>query len=280
MAFRGRESKSAGDIQNAIHYLELSFDVRGFEERRSTRVALCRSLGAAPCPFRSNIAIAALATGSPSTSNALSHGDQLPRPKCAPYPKANGPDTGSGKTNVALYLKQLAEKTRRGLRGRVEAGRSGGGNSYGYDVVSGVKTDGTPDVGGRRINESEAAVVRRIYKLYADGMSPRRIAKALNGEGIRGPHGAAWGPSTINGNATRGTGILNNELYIGRLVWNRLRYVKDPSTGRRRSKLNPTSAHIVRDVPHLRVVRQELWDAVKARQDQISREPRPDRKQV
>jgi hypothetical protein len=26
--------------------------------------------------------------------------------------------------------------------------------------------------------------------------------------------------------------LLNNELYIGRLVWNRLRYVKDPQTGR------------------------------------------------
>ena len=45
--------------------------------------------------------------------------------------------------------------------------------------------------------------------------------------------------STIAGNAARGTGILNNELYLGRLVWNRLRYVKDPSTGKRVSRLNP-----------------------------------------
>ena len=35
----------------------------------------------------------------------------------------------------ALYLEDLAEKTRRDLRGRVEAGRSGGGVSYGYRVV-------------------------------------------------------------------------------------------------------------------------------------------------
>jgi Recombinase len=55
------------------------------------------------------------------------------------------------------------------------------------------------------------------------------IAKTLNSDSVPGPGGAAWGPSTINGNATRGTGILNNELYIGRLVWNRLRYLKDPS---------------------------------------------------
>ena len=35
----------------------------------------------------------------------------------------------------ALFLKDLADKTRRGQRGRIEAGKSGGGNSYGYDVV-------------------------------------------------------------------------------------------------------------------------------------------------
>jgi site-specific DNA recombinase len=44
----------------------------------------------------------------------------------------------------ALYLRDLADKTRRGLRGRVEAGKSGGGNSYGYDVVKQFNADGTP----------------------------------------------------------------------------------------------------------------------------------------
>ena len=53
--------------------------------------------------------------------------------------------------------------------------------------------------------------------------------------------GKAWGPSTIHGNRQRGTGILNKELYIGRLVWNRLRYVKDPETGTRVSRLNSES---------------------------------------
>ena len=35
-------------------------------------------------------------------------------------------------TMNALFLKDLAEKTHRGLRGRVEAGKSGGGLCYGY----------------------------------------------------------------------------------------------------------------------------------------------------
>jgi len=169
-------------------------------------------------------------------------------------------------TMGALYLKDLADKTRRGLRGRVEAGKSGGGNSHGYDVVRGVGADGRPLTGERRINAGEAAIVRRIFEEYAAGVSPRAIAKTLNAEGVPGPSGGTWGPSTIHGNRQRGTGILNNELYIGRLVWNRLRYVMDPETGKRVSRLNPDSGWIVQDVAGLRIVDQNLWERVKARQ--------------
>ena len=179
-------------------------------------------------------------------------------------------------TMNALFLKDLANKTRRGLRGRVEAGRSGGGNSFGYDVVRTLREDGTIDVGGRQINLAEAEIVRRILGDYGSGISPRNIAKALNRDGVRGPWGAVWGPSTINGNAARGTGILNNELYIGRLVWNRLCYRKDPATGKRRSRLNPERDWIIKDVPKLRIVPQELWDRAKARQRLMQRDTRPD----
>jgi len=81
--------------------------------------------------------------------------------------------------------------------------------------------------------------MRRIYRAYARGEAPRAIAKGLNKEGVPGSSGGTWGPSTINGNARRGTGILNNELYVGELVWNRLKYVKNPNTGKRQSRLNP-----------------------------------------
>ena len=77
------------------------------------------------------------------------------------------------------------------------------------------------------------------------------------------------GFSTINGNRQRGTGILNNELYVGRLVWNRLRYIKDPATGKRVSRLNPEADWITQEVPGLRIVEQDLWDRVKARQKTI-----------
>lgn len=169
-------------------------------------------------------------------------------------------------TMNALFLKDLADKTRRGQRGRVEAGKSGGGNAYGYDVVKKLDAKGDPIRGGRSINEMQAEVVRRIFRDYAAGKSAKKIAFALNREGIPAPSGGDWGFSTINGNPKRGNGILNNEMYIGRIVWNRQRFVKDPDTGKRQARLNPEEEWVIQDVPELRIVDNELWEAVKARQ--------------
>src|SRR5207248_1939098 len=173
-------------------------------------------------------------------------------------------------TMNAMFLKELADKTRRGLRGRVETGKSGGGLCYGYRVVRRLE-NGAVTTGEREINADEAAVVRRIYRDYAAGASPKQIAKTLNKEGIPGPQGALWSPSTIHGNPKRGIGILHNELYVGRLVWNRQRFLKDPDTGRRIARTNPQSEWITKDVPELRILDDELWQAVRDRYASIQR---------
>ena len=167
----------------------------------------------------------------------------------------------------ALYLKDLADKTRRGLEGRIRAGRSGGGLCYGYDVVPGEER------GGRAINPRHAGIVRRIFKEFATGRSPKAIARRLNDEGVPGPRGLLWRDSAIRGHRARGTGILNNELYVGRLVWNRLRYVKDPRTGRRVSRRNDPSTWIVEEVPELRIIDDQLWERVSARHAAIEAKP-------
>ena len=115
-------------------------------------------------------------------------------------------------TMNALFLKDLAAKTHRGLRGRVELGRSGGGLCYGYDVVRVTDDAGEPVRGERTVNEREAAVVRRVFRDFVAGVSPRAIAKRLNDEGVPGPSGKLWNDSTIRGHTKRGTGLLNNEL--------------------------------------------------------------------
>ncbi|MBO6899602.1 MAG: recombinase family protein [Shimia sp.] len=169
-------------------------------------------------------------------------------------------------TMSSLFLKDLAQKTHRGLEGRVRKGKSAGGVTYGYDVVRTLQADDAMTTGERIINKDQAQIVRAIFKDYASGISPRAIAAALNKDDVAGPRTSGWGASTIYGNHKRGTGILNNELYIGRLVWNRQRFIKDPNTGKRQARLNPPEEWIIEDVPELRILPQDLWDAVKARQ--------------
>lgn len=173
-------------------------------------------------------------------------------------------------TMNALFLKDLAAKTHRGIRGRVEDGKSGGGLCFGYNVIKQLDGRGDPIRGDREINEAEANVVRRIFREFAAGIGPRTIARTLNEKGVPGPAGKLWNDTTIRGHVKRGTGLVNNELYIGRLIWNRLRYIKDPSTGKRVSRLNPEAEWIIKDVPELRIVDDELWHSVRVRQGEIA----------
>jgi site-specific DNA recombinase len=172
-------------------------------------------------------------------------------------------------TMNALFLKDLADKTRRGQRGRIEQGKSGGGNAYGYDVIKKLDANGEPVRGDRTVNEPQAEVVRRIFRDYGAGKSGQRIAVELNKDGITAPGGGDWGFSTINGNVKRGNGILNNEMYVGKLVWNRQRFIKDPDSGKRQARPNPESEWIVQYVPELRIIDDGLWQAAKARQKAI-----------
>jgi site-specific DNA recombinase len=155
---------------------------------------------------------------------------------------------GLGGTMSALFLKQLAQKTHRGLEGRVKAGKSAGGISFGYKMDRKPLLDGSYTTGDRLIDPVEAAIVRRIFQDYDCGKSARTIAADLNREGICSPRSqesgapGVWSFSTISGNWKRGTGILNNELYIGTLIWNRQRFVKDPDTGKRQARPNPPEA--------------------------------------
>ena len=173
-------------------------------------------------------------------------------------------------TMNALFLKDLKTKIRRGMRGRIENGKSGGGIGYGYEVVKKLDANGEPIKGDRKIVEAQAVIIRRIFSEYNAGNSPRAIAKGLNDDGIDAPRGKQWSQSTINGNRKRGTGILNNDLYRGKLIWNRQKMVKDPSTGKRITRTNPESEWIIHEVPELRIVEQDEWDKAKERQGALT----------
>ena len=89
--------------------------------------------------------------------------------------------------------------------------------------------------------------------------------------GSHRPHGTWWTWTAIYGNPKLGTGILNNPLYIGDVIWNKFRWEKDPETGKRVPRLNPREDWIVQHDESLRVVPQELWERVKQRQRATAR---------
>jgi site-specific DNA recombinase len=167
-------------------------------------------------------------------------------------------------TMNALFLKDLALKIRRGQRGRIEAGRIPGGSSYGYRIIRQLLADGTVSTGEREIDLAQAAIVRRIFEEYANGMTPRLIAARLNREAVPSPRGGQWNASTINGNRRRRNGILNNELYAGRITYNRQRFLKDPQTAKRISRPNPEYEWVTKEVPALRIIEDDLWNRVQA----------------
>jgi site-specific DNA recombinase len=178
-------------------------------------------------------------------------------------------------TMNALFLKDLALKTHRGIEGRVRQGKSGGGRAYGYRAVPQRAADGTALRGDREVVEAEAVIVRRIFAEFAVGKSPRAIARDLNCESIKGPSGKPWRDTTIRGHATRRTGILRNDLYAGRLLWNKQSYRRNPDTGKRIARPRQQGDHIAVEVPSLRIVDQAVWDAVQARLNAIRASPGP-----
>lgn len=153
-----------------------------------------------------------------------------------------------------LFLTDLKHKVRRGLRAVVDDGRHAGGRAFGYRPIPGRP-------GELEIVEEEAQIVRRIFDRFLAGDSPRTIAADLNAEGAPAPRSAAWGASTIGGNAGRGYGILRNPLYDGRIVWNRVRMVRHPETGRRISRENPPDEWREAEAEHLRIVPPEIFAA-------------------
>ncbi|MDV7145883.1 recombinase family protein [Tropicimonas sp. TH_r6] len=173
------------------------------------------------------------------------------------------------------FLHAISQRTRRGLIGKVKDGKSAGGRAYGYRPKPLFKANGKPDGSDLEIAAEEALIVKRIFREFAEGKSPIQIAGALNQAGIPSPRGRGegsghWKQNTINGNRKRGTGILNNELYIGRRVWNRQTYVRHPITRKRVARPVPEDDWLSEEVPHLRIIDDELWKAVKTRQDDLS----------
>ena len=166
-------------------------------------------------------------------------------------------------------VEQIRYRTREGMKTAVKKGKASTCLAYGYKLSQQRDANGDRIKGLREIDTVKADIVLRIYQLYADGMSPRDIAQLLNKEGIPGPRGRKWRDTAIRGHVGRGSGILNNESYIGRIVWNRRQYRKNPETERRTARANDAAEWVFKEVPEMRIVSDELWSRVKERQKEV-----------
>lgn len=179
----------------------------------------------------------------------------------------------------ADFRRFVAKKVHESLRGRAIEGRNAAGRAYGYRIIYGQKTNPksrkveTVPI-GREIDEDQARWVRWIFERYAGGRSPEWMATELNRLGVRSPRGGKWSRNAIYGHRRKGTGILNNPLYVGRYIWNRSKWIDRPMrvrlekqiVGRRERRERPQSEWTTADVPALRIVADELWQAVRTRQ--------------
>ena len=104
-------------------------------------------------------------------------------------------DTMSGDGELMLtILASLAQEESRSVsenckwrvRKKFEQGIPTGLRMYGYDVRNGSFT----------ILPEEAEVVRRIFRMYLDGMGSERIMRVLNAEGIPAPEDGLWNAGT------------------------------------------------------------------------------------
>jgi site-specific DNA recombinase len=209
---------------------------------------------------------------------------------------SDGIDSNSKSSKIAVgmksimnnvFLDDLKDKVHRGLEGNALKGLNTGGRVYGYDPqahFSQTKTDiyGRPEIEfvTRVINREQAAVVLQIFEWAAEGRSYNWIAHELNRRGEAAPNGGTWTASTIKCSVDqRPMGILNNRLYIGESIWNKTETIHNPLTGQERKRLRDTSEWIVKVREDLRIISDELWAKVKARQ-QIQKKSTEEKQQT
>lgn len=168
---------------------------------------------------------------------------------------------------ASLEREKARQRTHDAMIRKARAGHVTGGRVFGYDNVD-VMTDELDASGrakrshvARRINEAEAAIVRRIFQLCAEGYGKARTARTLNEEGAPAPRAQRRRP--MGWCASSVYEILYRPLYRGEIVWNQTR--KRDTWGAHHQHARAKTEHLHVPAPGLRIVSDDLWTAAHAR---------------
>jgi site-specific DNA recombinase len=160
-----------------------------------------------------------------------------------------------------LYLREMAAKIKRGLRGQAERGYATGSITYGYKTVPESDPNRSGEVVGFRvqIDEREASTVRQIFEWYADGVTlPEILLRLTKRHAAVAPRGRTWKRGAIDR-------MLVNERYLGRQIWGQRRHERKPGTRKKVARSVPRREWTIIQRPDLRIVDEELWERVQAR---------------
>ena len=168
-------------------------------------------------------------------------------------------------TNFAAEMERekARQRTRDAMQRKASRGHVAGGIVYGYRnrEITRPGTDGRPirDHVVREIHPEQAAVIRRIFTLAAEGCGFSKIAKRLNAEAVPCPRGRrGWATSGVRE-------MLFRDLCRGRVVYGKTRWVDKGGT---KVKVDaPESDWLVREDAALRIIPEDLWRAAHARLD-------------
>jgi len=89
---------------------------------------------------------------------------------------------------------------------------------YGYKIIREIDSkDGRRTIGYRTIDGEESPILKRIFKERSEGNSGRKIALALNSDGIKTRNGKEWTGARIYQ-------ILRNPFSCGYIIWNKTQH--------------------------------------------------------
>ena len=124
---------------------------------------------------------------------------------------------------------------------------------YGYRKIS--YKEGKKTVYSLEPIPEEAAVVKMIFEMYAQGGSSHGIARELNRLGIKTQRGARWNPESLKS-------MRVNEHYLGMVFWMKRREVKIVEGGEIITKRQDQEEYMLYPGRHQAIIDRDLWEKV------------------